>query len=102
MNIIEILALIVFIMILLVFFALYAHGKAYEWMTDPRNVKNLQKHYSQEGINTFTDFRERCVEVSFHHEGQYYSRSISFVNAMAYMEKTPNGGIKKLLVKKLK
>ena len=102
MTIIEILATIAFIMIILVCVKLHHHGKAYEWMMDYQNVKKFQKHYSQEGINTFINFFDRTVEVHFHHKGDYYSRSVPFVHAIAYMEKTPDGGIRKLLAEKLK
>lgn len=102
MTIIEILALVVLLLLVLCGFALHAHGMAFEWMHSSKNVMKLQNHYGAEGINAYVNYSDRTVEVSFHHKGQYYARSISFVNAMAYMEKTPKGGIKKLLVKKLK
>lgn len=98
----ELLGVVAFILFILICFRMYAHGIAYEWMSDHRNVDRLKRHYLSEGINTFVNYPDRSVGVCFYHKGKSYHQSISFVQAMAHMEKTPNGDIRKRLIKYLK
>lgn len=74
---------------------------ANKWMSNPRNVIKLIKHYGNEGINLRLCEYDNTCEVFFFHKGADYRRSISCHDAIKWMKMTPkeHGGIRTLLVK---
>lgn len=71
-------------------------------VSDPKNVKQLIKHYGAEGINVHHSPHDRTFEVFFFHKGADYRRSIGYYDAFKWMNMTPKekGGIRALLVRK--
>lgn len=96
MNIIML--LLVLIAVSMLYFLITA-GLANSWMNDPYNERRLIKHYGGEGIQVWNHEYTKTLEISFHHKGTYYSRSVAYHNAIKWYRQTPNGGIRKLLLK---
>lgn len=92
---------IIFALMALILFQLYARKIARDFMFDKYNRNELREHYERDYVNIKIDFKRQKMNFFFYYEGVYYSGSMSFVRAIAYMNKT-QGEVRKLLVKRIK
>lgn len=95
--IIEILALITFVLILCLFFTLHKHGLAVEWFTNNQNCVNFRKHFEQENIMVLINFAERDVMIYLPHGESHRERRLTMYKAVKLYETTVPGIITKTL-----
>lgn len=72
------------------------------WMKDHENLRKIRKHFQGEAVYFHPNFYTKTVNLSFSHRNGEFYKELSFVKAIGIYNLTPNGGIRKLLLKEYK